>query len=102
MSKNTINVPNLTPYDFTTSVSQADGDAQMREIEGVAMMRAGDFNSDGTLTYIDYNLAISQLLSGSPTNYVTGDANLDRNITNSDFALYLNNLSYMSIPLLRY
>ncbi len=102
MSKNTINVPNLTPYDFTTSVSQADGDAQMREIEGVAMMRAGDFNSDGTLTYIDYNLAISQLLSGSPTNYVTGDANLDRNITNTDFALYLNNLSYMSIPLLRY
>lgn len=98
----TVALPNTTPYDFTTSAAQSQGGIeQLRDINGVQVLRAGDFDSDGALTYNDFNRAVSQGLAGS-TNYVTGDANLDKSINLTDYGLYVNNLGIMGIPLLRY
>lgn len=102
ISANAVTLPNITAYDFSNVNTQVQGgNTTIRDVNGVRMIKTGDFDSNGILNYADYNVFMAQFLSGN-SNYVSSDANFDNNLTTADFDIYFNNLGAMTIPLLRY
>ncbi len=103
MSATPINVAVGSPveYDFTTGVNQAFGpDQQMELATGVAAQFAGDFDSNGVVTVLDYNLYLNE---GAGVNiYSDGDLNMDGNLTIQDFNNYFPNASVQGINVVRY
>ena len=88
------------PYDFTTGMSQALGEAQLKEIEpNTFVLFAGDFDANGVLTYDDFNVYI---LNYGENGYQDADANLDGTVDDEDFELYQNNISKIGIDVIKY
>ena len=71
-----------------------------RSLPDVFALYAGDFDSDGVVTVVDFNLYQSQ--SALLNVYVDGDANLDKNVTVFDFNLFQPNSSKIGITEIRY
>jgi subtilisin-like proprotein convertase family protein len=88
---------NAMTYDFTTAVEQASGSNQQVGSGGKALMRGGDMNASGVITYTDYNV-----YRNAAAGYTAGDANLNGTITTNDFDLYRSNAGTIGISLLRY
>ena len=89
------------PYDFTTEMSQALGNMQLKELEpNVFGAFAGDFDANGVLTYEDFNAYI--LHYGAENSYQNADANLDGTVDDNDFELYQNNISKIGIDVIKY
>mgnify|MGYP006259664925 CR=1 FL=1 len=96
-----VSLPNATAYDFTTAATQAYGNNQMTEIEtGVFGQLAGDFDSNGVFTYMDFNAYIS--VASEVNSYEDGDVNMDGQVTVEDFNWYLPNVSRQGIDVIRY
>lgn len=88
---------NTLSYDFTTAVSQALGNAQQIGSGGKALMRAGDLNANGVITFADYNI-----YRNAAAGYHPGDANLSGTISTTDFNFYRSNAGHIGMPILRY
>lgn len=101
MSATPITLPNATPYDFSSSGSQAMGNNQMIEVTpSVFALYAGDFDSNGTVTVADFNFYQTQ--ASMINGYLDSDCNLDKNVTIADFNLYQPNSSIIGISPIRY
>ncbi|MGB1206252.1 MAG: alkaline phosphatase D family protein [Chitinophagales bacterium] len=89
------------PYDFTSEMSQALGNGQLKELEpNVFGLFAGDFDANGVLTYSDFNAYI--LHYGSQNSYQNADVNLDGVVDDADFEMYQNNISKIGIDVIKY
>lgn len=105
MSSIPVVLPNSgNPYDFTLSAAKTLGEGQTVQLNpNVWGMRAGDLNANGVITFTDYNLYQSQILSGMTMNgYFKPDLSLDGNVTVADFNLYQPNAATIGISIVRY
>jgi|GEM_PF-247138 len=83
--------------DFTTAVSQAAGNGQMKLLSnGLSAMYAGDFDWSGVINNIDYNEWASQ--SAAVAAYLNFDADGNAIINNIDYNLWYTNRSKVGIP----
>ena len=72
-------------YDFTTAQSQAYGTNPMASLSGgVFGLYAGDSNTDGQITALDFNTWNANTKAGQ-VGYVPDDMNLDGQVTALDF-----------------
>lgn len=100
MSDLAVNLPNLTPYDFT-DIDKVKGTQQVKQMgPNVYALRAGDFNSDGVITVADFNFYTTQV--AQINLYLDGDCNLDKNVTVADFNFYQSNNSLIGVSEIRY
>ncbi len=105
MSSIPVALPNNgNPYDFTLSAAKTFGPGQTVQLSpNVWGMRAGDFNANGVITFTDFNIYYSQVLSGMTMNgYFIPDLTLDGSVTISDFNFYQPNAATIGISVVRY
>ena len=93
MSASTVSLPNTsgTVYDFTTGQTKAHGTNPMIALDGGKYgMIAGDANSDGQVTTLDYNFWLPNARAAK-TGCSNTDENLDGLNTTLDYNLWLPN-----------
>ena len=78
-------------YDFTSAATTAMGEAQLKEIEGQYYMFSGDFDNNGAINNLDYN--IWKLNSAAINIYSVADADGNGIINSLDYNLLQVNLS---------
>jgi uncharacterized protein (DUF1501 family) len=78
-------------YDFTQADWKAYGDNQMKFVDGIYSMYAGDINGDNIINNEDYNYY--KLNIGSNIGYSKVDLNADGNSNNQDYDLWFKNRS---------
>ena len=102
MSSEAITLPNNTVYDFTNPNNVNDGLVQLADLEdnGFYALPAGDFDANGIVIVIDYNIFKSYVSLISV--YVVGDCNMDGNVTVTDFNYYRPNISRIGLSEIRY
>ena len=103
MSVIPIYLPNdiVDPFDFTIPDHVSGGAAQLAPtLDGYFAQIAGDFNSDGVITILDFNFYQTQ--SSLLNQYLDGDANMDKAVTVADFNLYQPNASVIGVQEVRY
>ncbi len=96
ISSSTVNLPNTSSYDFTTSLSKARGAVQLTEVKsGVFALIAGDFDQNGVINNLDFNLweANSALVDV----YLSADADGNGVITAPDFDLWSKSRSKVGV-----
>ncbi len=98
MTKGTVSHDAL--YDFSTTSAQAFGTAQLKLVSGSYALRAGDFNHDGIISFLDFNRYLSN--PSAIYDYVDQDINLDALVTVADYNLYKPNYSAMGVTEIRY
>lgn len=106
LSNVTIQLPVVTPYDFSLPANVVGGEPMLRPLFTDAMsivhygLTAGDVNANGVITVSDVNRFMTQM---SHINvYEEGDCDLDGNVLISDFN-YLNaNVSAIGAIEIRY
>lgn len=87
-------------YDFTLSDTQVQGTDQMRLIDGIYMLYAGDYDGTGVINSSDFNNWIVQGAAINQYIPIDGDGN---GIVNSlDYNLWINNRSKVGHPFVRY
>ncbi len=100
LSSNMISLPNAAPYDFSQSGAMYGSNMQAKEVDtGKYAMIAGDFDADGVIIVIDFNIFREDLSIIS--EYVVGDCNFDGNVTVADFNYYRPNISFIGISQIR-
>jgi hypothetical protein len=100
LSADMINLPNETPYDFSQSGAMYGSNVQAKEVDtGKYAMIAGDFDANGIIIVIDFNIFREDLSIIS--EYVIGDCNFDGNVTVTDFNYYRPNISFIGISQIR-
>ena len=80
-------------YDFTPSVAQAFSNTQLKDIDGMAVLYAGDLSSEGIIQISDYDCWKTQ--PAAIDVYSVNDANLDGTIQISDYDKWYGNRSKM-------
>ncbi|MGB1206469.1 MAG: DUF1223 domain-containing protein [Chitinophagales bacterium] len=100
LSADMISLPNEAPYDFSQSGAMYGSNVQAKQIdtEKYAMI-AGDFDADGVIIVVDFNIFREDLSIIS--EYVIGDCNFDGNVTVTDFNYYRPNISFIGISQIR-
>ncbi len=78
-------------YDFTQADWKAYGDSQLKFVDGIYTMYAGDYNGDNIINNEDYNYY--KLNIGSNIGYAKADLNADGNSNSQDYDLWFNNRS---------
>lgn len=89
----------MTTYDFTTSISQAMGAAQLKEEGGMYCLYAGDYDGNGVITNQDYNRW--KEYSALVGNYVSWDGDGNGVINNQDYNLWSINRSKIGASLIQ-
>ena len=101
LSSNTTNLPNTVPYDFTIPSNVFGGTLQLTDLgSGIYGQKAGDIDSNGTLTVADFNEYIAD--AALINVYIDADCNMDKFVTVSDFNLYEPNSSVIGAAQIRY
>ncbi|MEM6630309.1 MAG: hypothetical protein AAF694_11595 [Bacteroidota bacterium] len=88
----------LSVYDFSLAVEQARGNEQMKRTLAGFVLYAGDYNGDGIINNLDYNLWAQNASALNAYLPVDGDGNAI--INNLDFNLWTSNGSKIGDPLL--
>ncbi|MEM9721958.1 MAG: hypothetical protein AAGA10_22015 [Bacteroidota bacterium] len=88
----------LAIYDFSSAVEQARGNEQMKRTLAGFVLYAGDYNGDGIINNLDYNLWAQNASALNAYLPVDGDGNAI--INNLDFNLWTSNGSKIGDPLL--
>jgi len=89
-----------TPYDFSTAVTQAMGENQLKILSsGGYAQYAGDINGNGIINYKDFNAYLLQITN---TTYKSADINMDGQVNLVDFNWYLGNASTIGVTAIRY
>ncbi len=102
MSSSTITLPMNAPYIFSTSSTQALGSGQQVNVQGQFAMPAGDFASNGVMTFDDYNVFESNSSGLFVYSSECADVDFDGHITVADYNLYKKNKSKFTISTLQY
>lgn len=90
-----------TVYDFSTASTQAQGSNQQIALSaGVFGLKAGDFDSNGLMSYDDFNRYLST--ASSILQYKDVDVNLDGHVTVADYNLYKKNYTSIGLPEIQY
>lgn len=89
----------MTTYDFTTSINQAMGAAQLKEDNGMYCLYAGDYDGNGVITNQDYNRW--KEYSALVGNYVSWDGDGNGVINNQDYNLWSVNRSKIGASLIQ-
>lgn len=101
ITANAVQLPNATHINLSNPSEVLGGANQLGVLEGGGRaMKAGDFNADGTITIIDFNLYQTQ--ASLINQYIDGDANLDKSVTVIDFNYYQPNASAIGVTQIRY
>ena len=101
LSSAAIQLPNPTPYDFTTSEAAVFNVRQLVQVGiGKFALCAGDFDGDGVVTVHDFNYYYPQV--GSTGQYSDGDLNFDGVVNTADFDLYRANSTRIGVNQVRY
>ncbi|OWY19120.1 hypothetical protein C7N43_30135 [Sphingobacteriales bacterium UPWRP_1] len=90
-----LTIPNASAYDFTNNAN-VKGTGQVQQVAaGVYALWAGDCQTNGVITYTDFNKYFTQ--SGTSA-YIATDLNLDGTVNSADFTLYRNNAGRIALP----
>ncbi len=82
-------------YDFSSSMTKAIGNDQMKEVNGVFVMYGGDFDQNGLVNNLDFNLWGT---NGATLNdYLPVDADGNGIVNNLDFNMWSLNRSKIGI-----
>lgn len=101
LSANTVELPNVTPYDFSLPTNVSSGATQVKELNnGIYGILAGDISGDGIISVADFNIYTTQ--ASMINSYELGDLNLDKSVTVTDFNFYLPNSSVIGVSQVRY
>ncbi len=101
LSQNAISLPNTISYDFSNPNNVYGGNTQLKDMGGGNhALLAGDWNSDGTITVVDFNGYFSE--SSSISQYLDGDFDLNGQVTVADYNLFRANLSAIGASQIQY
>jgi|GEM_PF-992422 len=101
MSAAPVYIPSLSPYDFSTSVSQASGSEQLvLLVPGIYGLYAGEYDGNGVINATDYNLWRTD--NAAVNDYLPYDGDANGVVNNLDYNLWYKNRSRLSLPLLQY
>jgi len=87
-------------YDFTTSASQAMGNAQLKEQNGKYVLYCGDYDGNGNINAADFNNWASNSAVLNQYLFIDGDGNGVINAT--DYNLWVRNKSKLGHSPLRF
>lgn len=88
-------------YDFTTSVDQAFGPEQLKEMpDGKFAMHSGDYNGDGIIQSTDYDVWFAE--PAAVNVYDQADGNLDGVIQSTDYDEWTKNKAKVGCIEIRY
>jgi len=96
MSANTMTIPNNTTYDFRFSPSMVKGSEQMELIDGLYVMRSGDYDNSGTTNFTDFVYWLQN--NNKFDTYAAYDADGNATVNFSDFVLWLRNNNHFRYP----
>ena len=86
--------------DFTTTANLAQGNAAMKNVNGILCLYAGDYDGTGIINSIDFN---AWKADGAALNqYLPIDGDGNGIINTSDYNLWINNRSKVGEPGVRY
>ena len=96
-----VSLPSATAYDFTSSPSQALGTGQLYPVGGTYYaMIGGDYDSNGNINSLDYNLWYSS--NTAVNEYLSWDGNGSAVINNLDYNLWFANRSKLAVVELQF
>ncbi len=96
-----VTLPNIVPFAFSLLGNILFGTSQLVLAgNGQYTLKAGDLNADAIISFADFIQYISQ--STASNQYLNADANLDGNVTITDFNLFLQNVGHIGASGLRY
>jgi len=87
-------------YDFTTGTSQATGTGQLKAINGKYTLHSGDYDGNGIINNLDFNLWKTN--SATLNQYLNVDGDGNGVINNLDYNLWTRNRSKIGHPPLQY
>jgi len=91
VSKSTINTTSTNAYDFTTSATTTQGTDQQKNVNGSYTMIAGDYDHNGIINNLDYNLWRSA--NALVNQFVSWDGDGNGIVNNLDYNLWFVNRS---------
>jgi thiol-disulfide isomerase/thioredoxin len=101
MTATSVSIPSDVLYDFSIAETQANGIGQLYEVEpSVYVAYTGDFDSNGVINALDYNLWRSD--NAAVNIYVPYDADANGVVNNLDYNLWYKNRSKTAITVLQY
>lgn len=86
---------NNNGYDFTTSMSQVYGVAQLKLVDGYYCLYAGDYDGNGNINSLDYNKWYSN--NSAVNQYLMWDGNASAVVNNIDYNLWYANRSKLAV-----
>jgi len=93
MSSSTVTLPNSSAYDFKSSNNAVMGSNQMKLSNGAFVMRAGDYDNNGTVNFSDF---VRWLQNNNDLNtYADYDGDGNTTINFTDFILWLSNNNHL-------
>lgn len=81
----------VVSYDFTDSEERALGSQQLKEVQGIFTLYGGDFDQNGIINNLDFNLWRKN--AATIDSYISVDADGNGIINNLDFNIWKNNRS---------
>ena len=101
LSSGTVQLSNVTPYDFTSGQAQVQGVNQLVEVEtGVFALTAGDVDANGVISVQDHNAQQTEM--SFMNGYYDSDLNMDDNVTVDDLNQCRLNASKIGVAIVRY
>ncbi len=101
VSQDILPMPNTNPHDLTIGSNIMQAVSQAKEVApDTYAMIAGDIDGSGVITVADFNAFVSQ--AGNINQYLEADANLDGNVTVTDFNTYQPNNAVIGLSVIRY
>lgn len=79
--------PVLTVFDFTTAATQSYGSNELTNATGAASIYAGDFNNDGLIDSLDFNIYANDNIHFLNGPYLIDDLNGDQNVDIYEFPI---------------
>ena len=97
MSSQPIHIRETDPilYDFSSSVNQAAGTLQLKEISGRFVMFSGDYDQNGIVNNLDVNLWSQH--AAALNQYLDFDADGNGIVNNKDYNFWANNRSKIGV-----
>ncbi len=102
ISASAIELPNISPYDFTTAVSQSYGVGQLKLIDVAANkygLFCGDYDGSGVINNLDYNAWYSN--NTGVNQYLPWDGNISSVVNNLDYNLWYANRSKVGVSFIQ-
>jgi hypothetical protein len=101
MSASPVSIPNVSAYDFTTAITQAQGNEQLYALEsGVYGLLAGEYDGNGNINSLDYNVWRQD--NAAVNMYLSYDGDANGVVNSLDYNLWYKNRSRLAIPVLQY